>query len=75
MALSELHIEMVLWSTLGHLVLGSGRPESIKGAGIVDSLAAGMSLLKAVKVIRTRYAHQFTTAVLNILRKKSHHRQ
>ena len=61
---------MALLSTLSDLMLGSGWPESLKDAGIVNSLAAGMCLLKAVNVMRTRYAHQVTTAVLNILRKK-----
>ena len=73
--LGGLHTEMALWSTLCDLVLGSGRPESLKDAGIVNSLAAGMCLLKAVTVIITRYAHQVTTAVLDILRKKSFHQQ
>ena len=57
---------MALWSTLGDLMLGSGRPGSLKDAGIVNSLAAGMCLLKAANVIKTRYAHQVTTAVLDI---------
>ena len=48
-------------------MLGSGWPESLKDAGIVNSLAAGMRLLKAVNIIKTRYAHQVTTAVLDIL--------
>ena len=63
---------MALWSTLGDLMLGSGWPESLKDAGIMNSLA-GMCLLKAVNVIykKTRYAHKVTTAVLDILRKKS----
>ena len=73
--LGGLHIEKALWSTLGDLMLGSGWPESLKDAGIVNSLAAGMCLLKAVNVMRTRYAHQVTTAVLDILRKKSLHQQ
>ena len=58
---------MALWSTLGDPMLGSRWPESLKDAGIVNSLAAGMCLLKAVNVIKTRYAHQVTTAVLDIL--------
>ena len=66
---------MALWNTLGDLMLGSGWPESLKDAWIVNSLAAGMCLLKAVNVMRTRYAHQVTTAVLDILRKKSLHYQ
>ena len=66
---------MALWSTLGDLMIGSGWPESLKDAGIVNSLAAGIGLLKAVNVMRTRYAHQVTTAVLDILRKKSLHQQ
>ena len=66
---------MALWSTLGDLMLGSGWPESLKDAGIVNSLAAGMRLLKAVNVMRTRYAHQVTAAVLDILRKKSLYQQ
>ena len=73
--LGGLHIEMALWSTLGDLILGSGWPESLKDAGIVNSLAAGMCLLKAVNVMRTRYAHQVTAALLDILRKKSLHQQ
>ena len=56
-------------------MLGSGWPESLKDAGIVNSLAAGMCLLKAVNVMRTRYAHQVSAAVLDILRKKSLHQQ
>ena len=71
--LGALHTEMALWSTLGDLMLGSRRPESLKDSGIVNSLAAGMCLLKAVNAIKTRYAHQVTTAVLDILRKKSLH--
>ena len=51
---------MALWSTLGDLMLGSGWPESLKVAGIVNSLAAGIGLLTAVNVMRTRYAHQVT---------------
>ena len=66
---------MALWSTLGDLMLGSGWPESLKDAGIVNSLAAGLCLLKAVNVMRTRYAHQVTAAVLDMLRKKSLHQQ
>ena len=66
---------MAPWSTLGDLILGSGWPESLKDAGIVNSLAAGMCLLKVVNVMRTRYAHQVTTAVFDILRKKSLHQQ
>ena len=66
---------MALWSTLGDLMLGSGWPESLKDAGIVNSLAAGIGLLTAVNVMRTRYAHQVTAAVLDILRKKSLHQQ
>ena len=66
---------MALWSTLGDLMLGSGWPESLKDAGIVNSLGAGMCLLKAVNVMRTMYAHQVTAAVLDILRKKSLHQQ
>ena len=62
---------MSLWSTLGDLMLGSGWLESLKDAGIVNSVAAEMCLLKAANVMRTRYAHQVTTAVLDILRKKS----
>ena len=58
---------MALWSTLGDPMLGSRWPESLKDAGIVNSLAAGMCLLKAVNVIKTMYAHQVTTAVLDIL--------
>ena len=73
--LGGLHIEMALWSTLGDLMLGSGWPESLKDAGIVNSLAAGMCLLKAVNVMRTRYAHQVTARVLDTLRKKSLHQQ
>ena len=69
--LGGLHIEMALWSTLGDLMLGSGWPESLKDPGIVNSLAAGMCLLKAVNVMRTRYAHQVTTAVFDILKKKA----
>ena len=66
---------MALWSALGDLMLGSGWPESLKGAGIVNSLTAGMCLLKAVNVMRTGYAHQVTAAALDILRKKSLHQQ
>ena len=66
---------MALWSTLGDLMLGSGWPESLKESGIVNSSAAGMCLLKAVNVMRTRYAHQVTAAVLDISRKKSLHQQ
>ena len=68
---------MALWSTLGDLMLGSGWPESLKDAGIVNSLAAGIGLLTSVNVMRTRYAHQVTAAVLDILllRKKSLHQQ
>ena len=69
--LGGLHIEMALWSTLGDLMLGSGWPKSLKDAGIVNSLAAGMCPLKAVNVMRKRYAHQDTTAGLDILRKKA----
>ena len=61
---------MALLSNLDDLILKSGWPESLKDAGIVNSLAAGMCLLKAVNVMRTRYAYQVTTAVLDILRKK-----
>ena len=57
---------MALWSILGDLMLKSGWPESLKDAWIVNSLTAGMCLLKAVNVMRTRYAHQVTTAVLDI---------
>ena len=46
-------------------MLGSGWHESLKEAGIVNSLAAGMCLLEAVNVMRTRYAHQVTAAVLD----------
>ena len=53
----------------------SSHLKSLKDAGIVNSLAAGRCLLKAVNVIKTRYAHQITTAVLDILRKKSFHQQ
>ena len=70
-----LHIEMAPWSNLGDLMLGSGWRESLKDAGIVNSLAAGMCLLKAVNVMRTWYAHQVTAALLDILRKKSLHQQ
>ena len=66
---------MALWSTLGDLMLGSGWPESLKDAGIVNSLAAEMCFLKAVNVMRTRYAHQVTAAVLDILRKNCLHQQ
>ena len=66
---------MALWSTLGDLMLGSEWPESLKNAGIVNPLAAGMCLLKAVNVKRPRYAHQDTTAGLDISRKKSLHQQ
>ena len=66
--LCGLHIEMSLWSTLGDLMLGSGWPES---PGIVNSSTAGMCLLKAVNVMKTRYAHQVNTAVMDILRKKA----
>ena len=38
-------------------------------------MAAGIGLLKAVNVMRTRYAYQATAAVLDILRKKSLHQQ
>ena len=34
-------------------------------------MAAGMCILKAVNTMSTRYAHQVTTAVLDILRNKS----
>ena len=57
---------MTLLSILGDLILKSGWPESLKGAGIIKSLAAGMCLLKAVNVMRTRCAYQVTTAVLDI---------
>ena len=63
--LGGLHIEMALWSTLSDLMLGSGWPESLKDAGIVNSLAAGMCLLKAVNVMRTRYAPQNKEYVQN----------
>ena len=63
--LGGLHIEMALWSTLSDLMLGSGWPESLKDAGIVNSLAAGMCLLKAVNVMRTRYASQNKEYVQN----------
>ena len=66
---------MALLSTLVDLILKSGWLESLKDAGIVNSLAAGMCLLKAVNVMRTRYAYQVTTAVLDKLRKKSLHQQ
>ena len=68
---------MALWSTLGdlRLMLGSGWPGSLKDAGIVNSLGAGICLLKAVSVMKTRYAYQVTAAVLDILRKKRLHQQ
>ena len=46
---------MALLSTVGDLILKSGWPESLKDVGTVNSLAAGMCLLKAVNVLRTRY--------------------
>ena len=61
---------MALWSTLGDLMLGSGWPESLKDAGIVNSLAVRMCLLKAVNVMRTRYVHQATAAVLDIIKEE-----
>ena len=73
--LGGLHIEMALWSIFSDLMLKSGWPESLKDAGIVNSLAVGMCLLKAVNLMRSKYAHQVTTAILDILRKKSLHQQ
>ena len=71
--LGGLHIEMTLLSTLVDLMLKPGWPESLIDTEIVNSLAAGMCLLKAINVMRAKYAHQVTTAVLDILRKRSLH--
>ena len=70
--LGGLHIEMALWSTIGDLLPESGWPESLKEAGIVNSLAAAMSFLKASNVMRTRYVHQVTYMVLNILGRQAY---
>ena len=70
--LGGLHIEMALWSTLGGLLPGSGWPESLKEAGIVNSLAAATSFMKASNVMRTRYVHQVTYMVMNILRRQAY---
>ena len=67
------HTEMAHGRLSVTLVLGSGWSESLKDPGIVNSLAAGMCLLKAVSVMRTKYAHQITTVVFDILRKKCLH--
>ena len=45
---------MILLSTLGDLMLGSGWPGSLKDAEIVNSLTAGMCLLKGVYVMRSK---------------------
>ena len=52
--LGGLHIEMILLSTLGDLMVKSGWSWSFKDAEIVNSLAAGLCLLKGVNVKRSK---------------------
>jgi len=70
--LGGLHIEMVLWSTMGDLLRWCGWPESLKEAGLVKSEAAALAFLKANNVMRTRYAHHVTVVVLNSLLKRAY---
>jgi hypothetical protein len=55
--LGGLHIEMAFWNTIGDLLCGSGWPEALKEAGLVNSGAAATSFLEASNLMRTRYAH------------------
>ena len=70
--LGGLHIEMVLWSTMGDLLRGSGWPEILKEAGLAKTEVAAAAFLTASNVMRTRYAHQVTLVVLGGLLKRAH---
>jgi len=70
--LGGLHIEMALWSTMGDLLRGSGWPEALKEAGLVKTESAATAFLKASNVMRTRYVHQVTVVVLEILLKRAY---
>ena len=70
--LGGLHIEMALWATMGDLLRGSGWPKILTEAGITKTEAAATSFLKASDTMRTRYAHQITVVVLDILLKRSY---
>jgi len=63
---------MVLWSTMGNLLRGSGWPEVLTEAGMTKSEAAAVLFLSASNVMRTRYAHKVTLVVLDILLKRAH---
>ena len=61
-----LHIEMALWKALGDLLSGSGWPEVVAESGIATTGTA-TSFIRASDPMKTRYAHQVTVVVLNIL--------
>jgi hypothetical protein len=72
--LGGLHLEMVLWSTMGDLLRGSGWLEALKEAGVVKTEAAAKAFLTASNVMGTRYVHQVTVVVLDsILRQAYDH--
>ena len=58
-----LHIEMVIWTTYGDYLQGSGWTSALTQAGIASSGTAD-SFLKASHLTRTRHAHQVTALAL-----------
>ena len=60
---SGLHIEMVIWTTYGDYLQGSGWTSALTQAGIASSGTAD-SFLKASHLTRTRHAHQVTALAL-----------
>ena len=63
---------MALWCTMGDIMQGSGWPECIKDSGLANNDRAALAFLKADNVMRTRYAHQVTVVVMNILLNRSY---
>ena len=70
--LRGLHIEMALWSTNGDMMQGEDWLEALVEGEVIKSEAAATALLKSKNVMRTRYAHQITVAVLDCLIKRTH---
>ena len=63
---------MALWSTIGDMMQSAGWVEELVEAEVTTSEAVAIALLKSSNVMRTRYAHQITVAVLDCLMKRAH---
>ena len=68
--LGGLHTEMALWSTIGHLLDGSGWTTALTEAQVA-SVGTADSFLKAPHLTRTRHGHQVSLLTLHNLQQEA----